>query len=350
MKSVVNVQHIQASVCAVTGKRIDTLICEYPRTVHAQLLTHRVFSKNSSSTRAVPIKKSIQQIENNPAQNIWTHKKAGMQGSVVKPDSPLYAQAQLLHNLHSVASMNTAAALDSIGIHKQNAGRYLEPFQNIKIVLTSTEWENWDWLRADEDAQGEIAELANAIYVARQEAKVIELKAGEWHLPFVHSHRNVAGILQYYTLEQSENSQKPVFREHTLEDAKKISMSACAQTSYRNLDLSLEKAKDLYGKLFGGKKVHASPSEHQATPIGDTSAYDGKWPMGVTHIDSIGQFWSGNFGGFIQNRQLIPNHDHSVTLRDEEYLESLLAHLDTDCGNFRITPDSDITDMNGGTI
>jgi len=303
----INVQHIQASQCSVTGQRIDTLIAEYPRCIHAQLLTHRVFSKNSSSTRAIPLHKAIQQIRDNPAEYIWTAKQAGMQGEVITDED------QLLHingrNLIALedAIYHAESLVNKLGVHKQNAGRYLEPFQNIKIVLTSTEWENWDWLRDDAAAQGEIAELARKISEARKNAEPMVLNEGEWHVPFVERFRDVDGDLRYLTEETDYIN---------AEEAKLISMSVCAQTSYRNSDYSLEKAIDMKSKLLDSKKVHASPSEHIATPIPEYNTDSGDFasimfglPNGVTHIDRKGAMWSGNLKGFIQFRQTLKGHD-----------------------------------------
>lgn len=304
----IKVQHIQASQCATTGQRIDTLICEYPRAIHAQLMTHRVFSKNSSSTRAIPLQKAIEQVNDNPAEYIWTQSQAGMQGKVITDPVQLMAAQEVFAQAMTDAIESAEILVDVHGIHKQNAGRLLEPFQNIKIVLTATEWENWDWLRDDPAAQGEIAELARKIKVAREEADVMELQPGEWHVPFVERERNPEGVMRYFTKSFEHTGTTTL----SVDAAKLISMSVCAQTSYRNADYSLEKAIDMRGKLLDGEKVHASPSEHQAMAILES---DDKypellnWPEGVTHMDRDGEFWSGNFKNFIQHRQLLPGHD-----------------------------------------
>lgn len=301
-----SVEFIQGSV-STNGDRITTLVLEYPRAIHAQLLTHRVFSKNSSSSRAVPAKRAIAQVIENPAQYLWTQNQSGMQGPVIT-DPVKLEEIQKLYNLALSAQARVVETLtdpNGLNVHKQNACRLLEPFQNIRICLTSTEWDNWDWLRIDPDAQGEIVDLANAIKQVRDDAQsegmYMVLYDGEWHVPFVRRERVAKNRLCYYTDDNQID----------LEDAIKISMSCAAQTSYRVLNQSLEKANDIMGKLFNGSKVHASPSEHQATPIGDVSPIleISNWPNGVTHMDTNAELWSGNFRGFIQNRQLLPNHD-----------------------------------------
>lgn len=311
-----SVEVIQASVSAHSGKEIITLILEYPRTIHAQLLTHRVFSKNSSSTRAVPIKKAIKNVRENPANYMWTLNKAGMQGDIIEDKSHLEVieklyKTMLETTIQGVELMAKKFEEGGLNVHKQNAGRALEPYQNIRVCLTSTEWENWDWLRIDADAQPEIQELAVLIQKARDDADYMIISENQWHVPFVNrTHNNSAEYGIIYTNQEGN--------EITLEEAITISMSCAAQTSYRNLDTSEEKAEDIYKKLFSGKKIHASPSEHQATPIADpfvnfpkADTPDQLWKKGITHMDRYQQYWSGNFCGWIQNRQLIPNHDPS---------------------------------------
>ncbi len=299
---------IMGSECGNTGTRITTLVCEYPRAIHAQLLTHRVFTKNSSSTRAVPLKAAIEQIDNNPAEFIWTANESGMQGNQIHDQELLGKIKTIRNNLwlatkQAVLQLGSPAKDGGLGVHKQNAGRFLEPFQNIRICLTSTEWDNWDWLRIDGAAQGEIEELASLMKQARDEMDYPVIGAGEWHLPFIDRRILSTGVF-YYHPESGENME--------LEDAKELSMSICAQTSYRKEDYSEGKTSTVIGRLFTGKKIHASPSEHQATPI---PFFDGmhnepaNWPVGVTAMDRNYALWSGNFKHWIQNRQLIPNHD-----------------------------------------
>lgn len=303
------VEFIQGSI-GPDKTKIATLVLEYPRAIHAQLLTHRVFSKNSSSSRAVPIKTAIKQIEENPAQYIWTENKSGMSGDVITEPNKLKKISDIVSQLFKVTriAVSQLAFTESEGglnVHKQNAARFLEPFQNIRIVLTSTEWVNWDWLRIDSAAQPEIALLAKLMHEARESGDYMELTEGEWHVPFIVRKVNPEnGELTYHHPETDA--------ELTIQEAKELSMSICAQTSFRKEDYSDEKTENVIGKLFTGNKVHASPSEHQATPIPNFTGHlyeTSNWPDGVTHMDRDCNFWSGNFKHWVQNRQLIPNHD-----------------------------------------
>lgn len=297
----IKVDCIQASRDIKTGKVVHTLMCQYPRAIHAQALTHRLFSRNSSSTRAIPVGTAIEQIVNNPAEYIWTMNQSGMQGVVATPEKAADFEVEYLKAMSN--AIESVKKLGGMGAHKQNAGRLLEPFQNIKIVLTATEWENWDWLRDDEDAQGEIAELARAIRKARDEADVMDILPGEWHVPFVDRHRAEDGTLVY-------SIDGTVLTE---QDALDVSASVCAQVSYRKSDFSLEKARKIKGMLINGRRVHASPFEHQCLCYNAPSnPYNpAAWEKGISHVDRNGVLWSGNIAQFIQHRQRIPGHDRA---------------------------------------
>src|SRR5690606_13224524 len=132
----------------------------------------------------------------------------------------------------------------------------------IKVVMTTTELENFFWLRNHPDAQPEIQELARQMHLAWKSSEPTGLKAGEWHLPYIFSYRNEEGEIEYW-------SDDFWTEQYSLEEAKKVSASCCAQVSYRVLDGSLEKAEKIQERLIGdgSDPVHASPFEHQATPI-----------------------------------------------------------------------------------
>jgi len=299
----VKVTLLQSSISYVTGTPIYTFMLEYPRVAHAHVLTHRAFSKNSSSTRAVPVEVAIQQLIADPAQYIWTGKQKGMAGAHLD-DPVILRAAQVNHNEAMYNAITSARMQDMLGIHKQNAGRYLEPFQNIRVVLTGTEFDNFTWLRDHTDTQPETAELARGIKDAIADAEPMMIYEGEYHVPFIDRHRNEGGSM-VYTLDGDEL---------TLEDALIISQSCCAQTSYRKLDKTMSKADNIAGMLQNGDRLHSSPYEHQATPIPDFDDPDGvtqTWPEGVTHMDRDYVYWSGNFKDFIQYRQLMPKHDPS---------------------------------------
>ena len=282
------------------GVRITTLELEYPRIIHSELMTHRVFSRNSASSRAIPVSKVIELVESNPAMPVhWGKNQAGMQAKEELDDLKKEAVRQLWLEAAKQA-VSIAKVMADIGGHKQVVNRILEPFQHMKVVVTSTEWANWDWLRDHPDADPTIHALAKEMKRVRNESTPEELFYGEWHLPYVNSERSKVYAERNYFDEHGE----PI----TLEQARMISASCCAQTSYRKQDGSLEKAEDIFKKLVESEPCHASPVEHQATPAERSDTRLEMFEEGVTHRCKDYWTWSGNFRGWIQFRQLIPNN------------------------------------------
>lgn len=287
------------------GDTIATYELEYPRFIHGELMTHRVFSRNAMSSRAVPVSKMIEQVRTNPAMPIhWGKNQAGMQADTVLSKFRKKAAIKLWNIAANVAA-TVAAAMDRLGAHKQIVNRILEPFQRMKAVVTATEWDNFFYLRCHKDAQPEIKVLAELMRDCVEESEPQFLKAGEWHVPYVDTQTYTSNKIKLengYFIGDNENG----FIELTLDQALKVSASCCAQVSYRLLDNSLDKALIIYDKLIESKPEHSSPFEHQAKVMSD-SAYQGidLWDDGITHIDKNNLFWSGNFKGWIQYRQLL---------------------------------------------
>jgi hypothetical protein len=150
--------------------------------------------------------------------------------------------------------------------------------------------------------------LADLCLQAYQHDSWDVLSEGGWHLPFVQYERGYHGEQLWYTY-GINGGEVPL----TLEEAKLVSMSVAAQSSFRKADVTLEKALVIQEKLFSGKKVHASPSEHQAQVVGVPNTIQPFYyaPEGVTHITVDGQYGSGNLIGWVQLRQLIPNNHQS---------------------------------------
>lgn len=278
---------------------------------NCELMTHRVFSRNAASSRAIPTKAIIQNLRDDPAEIVWWGKSmAGMQakeelsGWQLKLAKFGWATARELAIL-------CARFMNAIGLHKQIANRVLEPFQNIRVVVTSTEWNNFFALRNHPDAQPEFQLLAAMMYSVVSSSIPEVLKPGEWHIPYIHTVTNENGIQEFYLF--NPDDQSDLLRSLTVEQALKISASLAAQESYRKSDPSLEKAEMIWEKLVGNAPVHASPTEHQAKAMEKIYRYpncnnNSNWETGITHVDRANCFFSGNFRGFIQHRQLIPNH------------------------------------------
>lgn len=291
---------IAHSLSAVTGDRMISLEIEYPRFILAELNTHRMLSKNSASSRAIPVAKMLELVRTNPASPVfWGKNKAGMQATEELTGQELETVKQLwLSAANSVADF--AEALAEAGLHKQHSNRPLEFAQVMKTVISGTEWANLYHLRKHSDAQPEFNALATAMYDAVYKSSPVMLYPGEWHLPYIRCERDFNGTMRYYVDNQ----------ELSVDEALMVSTSCCAQVSYRKEDYSLEKAEKIFNQLINSQPCHASPVEHQATPM-DKRTWLEKLTLqkftqdGITHVDHGGNRWSGNLRGWIQHRKLI---------------------------------------------
>ena len=257
-----------------TEARLTTFQLRYPRFIHAELMTHRMFSRNASSSRAIPAARIRKDIEEDPAMPIhWGLNQKGMQA---KEEMDAF-QGKVCEKLwldarDSVVSI--AAALDGMGLHKQVVNRLLEPWSHISVVLTASEFDNFFMLRCHPDAQPEIKQLADQMLELYQYAVPRRLNIGQWHLPYIQDEeRHAPG--NYKTLKNKDNLIR-------------ASIARCARVSYlthdkEKPDLDLDVA--LYDRLFSSK--HLSPFEHVATPNADPS------------------IWSGNFKGWVQYRKTL---------------------------------------------
>lgn len=292
---------IIADSISENGHRITTFELEYPRFIHAEFMTHRLFSRNAASSRAIPVATQIKLIKEQPAEPVhWGKNQPGMSAKEELDDVTKTGAINQWHKFANDAAF-ASESLMNIGVHKQIANRIMEPFAHIKVVCTATEYDNFFYLRCHPDAQPEIQRLAELMYEAYTKSEPKLLQPGEWHVPYFRD--------GFWTPNNDDD---------TLEDALAVSASCCAQVSYRKLDDSIEKARDIYARLVESKPVHASPFEHQGTPMQEQYFCDDEQVLlhcntdngtldaeGITHFDRRGYAWSGNLRGWIQHRQLI---------------------------------------------
>ena len=293
---------ISDSVCP-QGVRMTTMEIEYPRFILAELNTHRMLSKNSASSRAIPVKAMHEFIKANPATPVsWGKNQPGMKANE-DVGSTVAIEAEQIWNRAKDDALHWADALaHKLAIHKQIANRITEPWMTMKTVISGTEWNNFFHLRNHADAQPEIKALAEAMTVAYTTHLPVPLKPGQWHLPYI----TIAEYVPTGELQYLNNNFDPI----SLEEAKIVSASCCAQVSYRKNDDSFDKAKKIYDQLIMSEPVHASPIEHQATPMDIDSMCrfePDTWQPGVTHVSANSDLWSGNLRGWIQYRKLIRN-------------------------------------------
>lgn len=281
------------SVCTVSGQRITTMLLKYPRWIHAELMTHRVFSRNASSSRAIPFKRLLTDMLADPAYPIyWGSNQKGMQAG-----APLKGwRLAMVKTAWWVGKWTAAGAAwlaDKAGAHKQVVNRLIEPFSHITVVVTATQWTNWDALRCHKDAEPHIQDLAYRMKAARLASFPAKLKPGQWHLPFVDTDIEDDGDQSYRMWMTLPGDPVNGFFFISKEEAIKVSVARCARTSYYTHDLkptTIGADIELHDKLVDAVPLHASPAEHQATPDPYAEARH-QW---------------GNFSYWIQYRKTLP--------------------------------------------
>lgn len=294
----IKVKVIADSVNEFNGKRLTTFEIEYPRIILSEFNTHRMLSKNSSSSRAIPENAMLDHLSANYfSPSAWAENRAGMTAGVRLSNEDSEKATQVWKNALDEVIV-AVKMLYELKVHKQWANRLLEPFQIMKTVVSGTEWENMFYLRNHPDAQPEFQLLAEKMEEAYDISTPVTLREGDWHLPYYGS--------GYWINGESKD---------LLEDAIKISVSCCAQTSYRKQDDTLEKANVVFDRLNIGSSTdpaHASPLEHCGTPItmnkADYFVDPEDWQEGVTALHRQLGWMSGNLAGWVQYRQLINNH------------------------------------------
>ena len=259
---------VVADSVSEAGIRLTTLQVTMHRFVLAEFNTHRVFSRNFRSSRAVPVKKLLEEVRESPAIPVeWLSNQKGMQGGEeLVGDNRKYVETVWRAAARSAASY--AELMAKAGLHKSWANRVIEPFLYVHGVVTATEWDNFFELRDHPDAQPEIRALARAMRTAIDNSMPRFLLTGKaWHTPYIND-----GI----TLKDRGGLWK---------DCIKCSVARCARVSYKTHDdrfPNLQEDLDLYDRLMCSAPEHASPAEHQATP---------------------GTGWmTGNFRGWLQFR------------------------------------------------
>lgn len=272
---------IVADSVSEAGVRITTLELVFPRYVLAEFNTHRVFSRNASSSRAIPTKKLIQNAMDAFVEPVrYGINKAGMQAAENNLSGEALEEARKIWKEMAEFNMKGCLRLAELGLHKQWASRPVEWFSTIKVVVTSTDFNNFFILRDHVEAQDEICHLAQSMKVAMNESTPKLVIPDGWHLPYV-TEEDLAML--------------------GLNNCLKISAARCARTSYKTyhgVTSTLQEDMDLFKKLVhdiddGDNPFHASPTEHQARPV----KFTGK-----------SSTFTGNFFGWEQHRKFIEHY------------------------------------------
>jgi thymidylate synthase ThyX len=263
------------SVNPHNGIRLVTSELTYPRFVHAEFMTHRMFSRNAASSRAIPNSKMITHVNENPAMpTYWGKSKRGMSASV---EINNIDAAKVLWLRAKDQMIEKAEAFRNMKLHKQIANRILEPWKYITVICTATQYSNFFALRNHGDAQPEIQYLAQIWDEALKASTPAER---EWHIPYIQ--------------EDEQNLD--------LEVRKKIGTARCARVSYlthdgvRNIDKDLILHERL---LTGSGHGHWSPFEHVAQATDMTEA---RYNFATRQWEE-GPIWCGNFQGWVQYRK-----------------------------------------------
>jgi hypothetical protein len=216
---------IIADSIGVDAPRLVTFELQYPRIIHAEFMTHRVFSRNASSSRAIPVSRMIENVLANTAMPAeWRMNEPGMQGFQTAPDDIAEVARQVMV-MAAQSAVNFAKQLDCMGLHKQHVNRLTEPFQYIKVVVTSSQWKNFFGLRDHAAADPTIQKLARLMHEAYNASTPTKLSDLEHHLPYI-TEEDFDRAELHRTQTGSQFT--------TLDFLLRMSAARCARVSYNN--------------------------------------------------------------------------------------------------------------------
>lgn len=248
------------------GDRITTFILTFPRIILAEFNTHRMISRNSASSRAIPFEKMLKAVKENPFIPIKFMKDhKGMQGTeFFEGQEAIEIKNQWL-DARWIA-MEYAEKLSNMKLSKQICNRVLEPYMWHTVIATGTDWENFFALRAHEAAEIHMQDLAYKMLEEYNKSVPSLLKAGEWHIPF-HSEEDVdncaAGDLDF----ANPHKYGQEYNDCETMNLVKVATARCARVSYtvvgeENKKVDYKKDIELHDKLL--QAGHMSPFEHCA--------------------------------------------------------------------------------------
>jgi len=231
------------------GDRLTTFVVKFHRFILAEWNTHRVHSKNTSSSRAIPATKMIDLLlEDDVFPLFWGKNQKGMVAHELLEQEYIDQAIGVWKSAREQAIIHANALID-LKAHKQIVNRLLEPFSACTVICTATDYQNFFSQRCHVDAQPEIRALAEAMKAAYDASEPVFLSVGKWHIPFICPEEKAG----------SANS--------TLI---KISVGRCARVSYLNHDGRRNILDDiaLHDRLLSSKPPHFSPFEHVAMALG----------------------------------------------------------------------------------
>ena len=288
---------IKASIisdsCNPKGYRLTSFVLTFPRIILAEFNTHRAFSRNSSSSRAIPFNKMVDMVKNYPFIPIKFQKDhKGMQGFEYYDGED---HNKCVQDWLKARDLALEAALGfRLPVTKQLRNRLLEPFMWQTVIVSATDFENFFRLRLHEDTEIHFQDLAEKMLIAYNNSNPKLLSHGEFHIPFgdnIDDNRLQSLI--------SEG----IIENNSIENLKiKIAIARCARVSYLNFNGKDDYVADieLYNRLIGQIPRHMSPAEHVAMAL-DSDEY------------------FGNFRGFLQHRKTFADEN----LKDDRVLKNV---------------------------
>lgn len=279
---------ILADSINTAGQRITSFKLVMPRIVLAEFNTHRAISRNSASSRAIPFKRMVQMVKDNPFIPMkWMKDHKGMQGNEFFEDFILCNILEKNWLKARDAAVEQAEMLAEIGLTKQHVNRLLEAYMYHTVIATATDWENFFALRAHPDAEIHIQDLAYKMLDLYNTNTPKFLSDTEWHIPF--GDKFDEGRLKELALEWTDgqySSIKDLLENdpHVITSMKvAIATARCARVSYMN---------------FEGKDDYTADSK-----LHDTLSTVGHWSPFEHCAYALSNIRSGNFNGFIQYRK-----------------------------------------------
>jgi thymidylate synthase ThyX len=261
------------SIC--NGQRLTTIQITHPRIIHAEMMTHCAFARNASSSRAIPFKKTVQKVMEDPfIPEHWGINQSGMQAAeeLTGERRELAIAKWLEARDEAVRIASEMADADSLNVHKQIVNRLIEPWSWITVCVTgdAAAWSNYFALRCHPDAQPDIQKQA---YMAQKEyfTSVPQiLQVGQWHSPYIRT-EEISDMADW--LQNENKSMLAKFNE--IPAMVQISTGRCARTSYLTQEGTRDFSEDikLHDRLRYHTPLHASPFEHVCQAQGNNVRY-----------------------------------------------------------------------------
>ena len=265
--------------------RLTTLAVTLPRIVLAELNTHRMLSRNSASSRAIPIQRMIDKVMVDPfIPFYWGANQKGMQ-AVVEIDAASQQQAERTWLLARDVAVEQALRLSALGVHKQLANRLLEPWLYTTVLVSATDWDNFYGLRCHPDAQPELRRAAEMMRDAMTVSTPRQVTYGAWHVPYA---RDEDATVAATALDNvwSDDVTPQIYARLLLSAAR------CARVSYDASASVREQTEDIALAKRLASSGHWSPFEHIATPtrrLGYSANFWGWCQLRRLHRGEAGQ-------------------------------------------------------------